>query len=159
MGWYASYHNMINENYSDYFGFDDFQPAGEGLQYYGDGTFYFDVTDSIWYNITLRIVINTFTGETPNYDGIFEAFVNGKLLDQVSGLYLITLPNINKGIDEMWFNCSFGGPDGPDRDEWLLFDDIVIFTYDESVEDIPRGNELSSPGRVLNLPGDHKWEY
>jgi hypothetical protein len=134
----------------------DFQPTGGGLtsgMYNATGKFIYPSTDSTWYNITVRYVANTHTGSTPNYDGILEGYVNGRLIEQVSGLYLITYPDIGNEIVNLHIYQAFGGgaPPTPTRDEWSYNDDIVVFTYDVSV-DVPRGNELSEPGRILNLP-------
>ena len=54
-------------------------------------------------------------------------------------------------MDRFGFSNFFGGGGPALRDEWFLIDDVVVFVYDESV-DVPRGNEVSPPGRVLNLP-------
>lgn len=151
--WYVSHYDMPGP-YSELISWNDFQPVGEGLQYYPapSNRFYLDVTDSVWVNITLRFVINTFTGTVPNHDGILEGFVNGYLISQVSDIMLINkFEDIGFGVGEMWFKHFFGGGGPPLRDEWAFFDDIYIFTYDVSV-DVPRGQELSSPGRILNLP-------
>ena len=150
LGFYVSYQDMPGP-YGQYFPFRDFQPEADGLQYTADNWFYLDVTDLTWVNITLRYVVNTFNGETPIKNGILEAFVNGYLLEQVSGLYLITYPDRDLGVDKMLFRSMFGGGGPPLRDEWILIDDVIVFIYDEEV-DVPRGNELSPPGRVLNLP-------
>jgi len=139
--------------YGQYLPFDDFQPEGPGLtgNYNAQGRFIWPVTDSVWYNITYRCVTNTHTGTTHNHDGILEGFINGKLVLQVSGLYLITYPDIGNEIWLLRWYQSFGGGGAPLRDEWIWNDDFYAFTYDVGV-DVPRGNELSSPGRVLSLP-------
>ncbi|GAG04700.1 unnamed protein product, partial [marine sediment metagenome] len=54
------------------------------------------------------------------------------------------------GANRLSISNYFGGTIGPERDEWSYFDDLIVFTYGDV--DVPRGNELSSPGRVLNLP-------
>jgi len=149
--------------YSQAYPFWDFQPVGDGLQYYpagvylgttyADGMYYMDVTDSTWFNLTLRFSSNTFTGTTPNHDGLMEAFVNGYLVSRKSGLVMCDVyANRNIGLNQFWYRIFWGGGGPPLRDEWVLLDDIYIFTYDVSVT-VPRGNELSPPGRILNLPG------
>ncbi len=145
-----------------FYSWDDFQPTGNGItagMYDGAGKFIYPDDDLTWINITVRYVTNTFTGSTPNYDGIIEGYVNGLLIAQWTGRYLITYPDIGNEINLFHLYQSFGGGAAPTptRDEWSLNDDYIVFTYGESV-DVPRGNELSPPGRVLNLPGEHKWE-
>ena len=74
----------------------DFQPTGGGLtadMYNDDGYFLYPSTDSTWYNITIRCVTNTHTGSSPTYNGILEGYINGRLIEQVGGLYLITYNN------------------------------------------------------------------
>ena len=71
-------------------------------------------------------------------------------MDRWTGLYLLTYPDINEGV-RMFVRAFTGGGWCPSQDQWILIDDFICFVYDESV-DVPRGNELSPPGRVLNLP-------
>ena len=155
IGYYGKYPNMSTAvcPTSSLTLWDDFMPVGENLQYHSapSNSFYFDVTDSTWYNITLRMVCNTFTGSTPNADGIIEGYINGYLIQRASGLILLNTASQGYGINTIWWRHFWGGGGPPLRDEWSLFDDIIIFTYDEEV-DVPRGNEISPPGRVLNLP-------
>jgi len=150
---YYLYHQDMPNTYGEWHAFGDFQPEGEGLtgRYNGDGNWVLPTTDSTWFNITVRYVTNTHTGATPNHDGIIEAYVNGYLVAQVTGLYLITFPDIGNEIWAYYMYQAFGGGGSPLRAEWIYTDDIFIFTYDVSV-DVPRGNEASPSGRVLNLP-------
>jgi hypothetical protein len=150
IGFYLYYQDQPN-SYAHFMPFQDFQPEGEGLtgNYNAGGKFIYPTTDSVWYNITIRCVTNTHTGSTPNRDGILEGFINGHLVERVSGLYLISYPDIGNEINQFFMHQTFGNC--PQNDEWSFFDDIVMFTYDVSV-DVPRGNELSPPGRVLSLP-------
>jgi hypothetical protein len=84
IGSYGKYYNMSTGScpVSELLTFGTFQPVGTNLNYHDDWrhAFYLDVSDSIWYNITLRYVCNTFSGTTPNADGIMEGFVNGYLV-------------------------------------------------------------------------------
>lgn len=163
IGFYVYYQDQPN-NYPQWFTWDDFQPTGGGISeddYNSEGKWIWP-DDGRWINITVRCVTNTHTGATPNYDGILEGYINGRLVAQVSGLYLITYPDIGNEMYYHQFYQAVGGGNQPpmprnDITMWSYNDDIIVFTYDESV-DVPRGNELSPPGRVLNLPGEHKWE-
>jgi len=150
IGFYAYYQEGSQPDFGTTFLWDSFQPSGTNLNYNG-GSFIFDRSEPIWYNITIRCVINSFTNGQPNRDGILEGYVNGRLIEQVSGLYLLTAPDINKGVNGIEFSHFFGGGGPPLRDEWSYIDDVVVWTYDESV-DVPRGNTLSPPNRVLDLP-------
>ena len=155
VGGYGKYLNMATSQCpaSEVVVWDDFMPVGPNLQYHDppSNAFYFDVSDSIWYNITIRYVVNTFTGGVPNYDGLYEGYINGRLIFRKTGLLLLGPRDEGKGVNTIWWRHFYGGGGPPLRDEWSFFDDIIIFTYDESV-DVPRGNEISPPGRVLNLP-------
>lgn len=154
------YHYLYFQNqtgqYGEFIPWAEFQPVGDGMLNYNKWGMYqhkypgFE-TDSVWFNITIRTVVNTFTGTTPNYDGFIETFVNGYLIGQKTGLYLITYPDKDKSMDWWYFAQFWGGGGAALRDEWSLFDDIWIFLYDDSV-DVPRNHELSPNGRELSLP-------
>jgi len=159
--YFYTYYPGMNCPYGDYFGFEAFQPEGEGMNYYdgsgvdqygtNEGLFYFDVTSPKWYNITIRVVCNTFTGSTSDNNAIMEGYVNGRLVARHSGLHLLDYPLIDTQIDQLMFWLFNGGGWAADHEQWVYIDDVITFTYDISV-DVPRGQELSDPGRVLNLP-------
>lgn len=141
---------------------DAFQPTGGGIDagdYNANDEWIWPDDSEEWVNITVRCVVNSFTGSSPNYDGILEGYINGRLVGQYTDLYLITYPDEQAGnyIDYHQFYQSWGGSCGPDVDKWSFNDDIVVFTYDVEV-DVPRGNEPSPPGRILNLPNWPKTE-
>jgi hypothetical protein len=151
LAFYLFYQNQATSVFGETQVWNDFQPPG--LDYDNEGRFIFDVSKDRWYNITIRCVTNTFTGTTPNSDGILEGYINGKLVEQLSGLFLITYPDINNLIRGAVANF-FGGSEiyqAPQRDEWAYMDDLVFFTYADGVN-VPRGNTLSPSGRVLELP-------
>ena len=125
---------------------------------YGDcirwGNFKFQTSPERWYNITIRMVMNTIKsdGSGGNYDGIMEGFVDGKLVVSKSGMRFRNTSSVH--IDKMKIYSHFGGSGaeyGAARDEWTLIDDVELFTYAKGVN-VPRGNTASSPGRVLQLP-------
>ena len=93
-----------------------------------------------WYTITLRIVMNTISGEYGNDDAILEGFIDGNLVSQITGFTLRNLSSV--GIDMMQIGCFFGGS-SPDfaaaRDEWIEVDDFYAFNYKPDV-DVPHGN-------------------
>jgi len=121
---------------------------------YGDTEYWDPIIESgEWYTITIRVVMSTVDEEGGNNDGILEGFLNGELARQITGLRLRNLESV--GVDRLYVTSFFGG-DTEDwastRDEWIEVDDFYVFTYKDSVEGIPRLNEPSSPGRVLELP-------
>jgi len=154
LAWYLFYQDMINDQYGDSHYWGVGEPEVEGINYTDNGAVSLDVSDERWYNITMRIVVNSFTNGKPNKDGLMEGFIDGKLVSQLTGLYLLTEPDIDKGVNELALAHFFGGNEnyqGPQRKEWTLFDDFLCFYYDETA-DVPRGNTPSQFGRVLDLP-------
>jgi hypothetical protein len=145
--------------YGQSWSWEEFTPSGTNLQYKenwwtGNVGFYFNWASSDWYNITLRCVINSHAGSSPNYNGILEAYVNGKLVGQRTNCYLITYPDelTQNYIHSYMFRSFFGGGQSwPQKDEWIYFDDFVLWQYDED-EDVVRGNNAWSGGTELTLP-------
>ena len=156
---YFFYQNMSPLQYGEQDWWDTYQPAG--LDYDNEfGFFYFITTPERWYNITYRIVMNTWTEGSVNSDGIYEGFVNGKLVHGHYNMMAVDDSQEGLGINTISFNTFFGGGANyhkPQRDEWELIDDLHLWIYDPSA-DVPRGNERSPQGRVLNLPGEKKYE-
>ncbi|MFO7669621.1 MAG: LamG-like jellyroll fold domain-containing protein [Bacteroidales bacterium] len=122
--------------------------GGNGHWKNPDGTpFHFDVSDSTWYNITIRVSLNTM-GQA---NGFMEGYVNGKLASQWTNLELRSVESFIDIINVYWF---YGGADAQfatNFDEWVLVDDICAFTYASSMN-VPRGQTPSTPGRILDLP-------
>jgi hypothetical protein len=150
--WYL-YHQDIRGEVGDLVYWDDFQPEGTGLtgNYNAYGRFVIPANDYKWINFTTRCVVNTHNGTTPVRNGILEGYVNGKLVGQRTGLYLITYPDINNNLTWWKLYQFFGGGGCALRDEWVYWDDVVLWTYDEDV-DVPRGNQPAPEGTVLTLP-------
>ncbi len=125
---------------------------------YGDlfpwGNFSFQTDTGRWYNITIRMVMNTIKpdGSGGNFDGIMEGFIDGVLMVSKTGLRFRNTNTVH--IDRMKIYSHFGGS-GPEygalRDEWILLDDVYLFNYAGS-ENVPKGNVPSKPGRILELP-------
>ncbi|MBN1186980.1 MAG: hypothetical protein JXB49_32180, partial [Bacteroidales bacterium] len=101
-------------------------------------------TPGKWYNITYRMVLNTLKqGGGGNYDGILEAYFDGKLLLQLS--HFLFRHTDDLGIDCMRIYSFFGGSGDDWRtpiNEWLRIDNVVLYTFNENI-DVPRGNVLS----------------
>ncbi len=120
----------------------------------------FVTTPERWYNMTVRLVLNsidqnkltTDPQHAGNTDGLMEGFIDGKLVCSVTGICFRNLPSIK--IDDMHITSFFGG-NGSNyaaaRDEWNLLDDVYLFTYASGVN-VPRGHTPSPAGRVLQLP-------
>lgn len=139
-----------NEALGPYFYHHDLTGDYGDVIYQGDPL---DVSEKIWYNSTVRIVLNTFssTGEA-NFDGIFEGWLDGKLVFSRTDLRWRKDPRIY--INRIMTSTFFGGSsdlDKPLRDEWLRFDDFYVYTYATGV-DVPRGNTPSQPGSTIQLP-------
>jgi len=148
--YYIYYPDMSNNlPYGDKWRWNDFQPAGAGINYNEFGEVVPEI--GVWTNITTRTVVNTFTGTTANYDGIVEAYVNGCLVERRSGIRLILYPSKDLGLDWVFVAFFFGGGGPALREDRFWVDDVVVFTYDEEV-DVPRGNVASPSARVLALP-------
>jgi len=180
------YHpNMSRDRYGDTHMLNDYQP--DGLSYNSLGEFIFSdistyegtykhwIDDNIktfyyydppggeseWYNITHRVVVNTHTGSTANADGFIQIFINGKLVEDITGLILLGNTLENDGIDVVTIGVFFGGGENyhaPQRDEWILIDDVTIFNYKEGQEGFKYDYDMWPAGTVLNLPNWPKTE-
>jgi hypothetical protein len=110
-------------------------------------------TSGQWDNITYRVVLNTVETEgVPVYDGILEAYFNGKLVLQLSHI-LWRLSNYIK-IDKLDITTFFGGDTDAWRNpiaEWVKFDNFYLFDYKSGVN-VPRGHTLSPVNRIIELP-------
>ncbi len=108
-------------------------------------------TPGEWHNITYRLVMNTVKSEGGgNYDGIMEAFFDGKLVTQLSHILFRHTTDI--GIDLMRLYSFFGGSGDEWKtpiDEWLRLDNVILFTFNDNI-DVPRGNTLSPTNRTIN---------
>lgn len=106
----------------------------------------FEFIPGVWYTFTHRIVMN----EPGVENGIIEGFIDGKLVSQRTNAYLRG-EGKSYGIDKFYFCTFFGGSrgcedyndedcDAPNKkDEYIYFDDFVIFDYKEGIS-VARGN-------------------
>ncbi|MBN1186736.1 MAG: fibronectin type III domain-containing protein, partial [Bacteroidales bacterium] len=113
----------------------------------------FNCISGKWYNITIRVVLNTINSGIAANDGILEGFIDGKLMFQKTDFKFRSLSSIK--IDNMYISSFFGG--GTDawaaaRDEWIDFDNFVSYTYSSSAINVPRNNVKSSPTKLLLHP-------
>jgi hypothetical protein len=105
-----------------------------------------------WFNVTVRIVINTISDKGGNNDGIMEGFIDGTLIAQVTGLKLRNVSNIT--VDQIFMTSSFGGSGdefAANREEWIDIDDVAVFNYKENIK-VTRDNVPNSAGTRLLLP-------
>ncbi len=153
---YVYYPDSKDPNYGDSFlwgsdGYtaDDFSPSKVVVEY-GSGNVSV-CTPGEWHNITYRMVLNTVKPEGGgNYDGIMEAYFDGKLVTQISQILFRHTTDI--GIDCMRLYSFFGGSGDEWKtpiDEWLRVDNVVLYTFQDNI-DVPRGNELSPTDRTIN---------
>lgn len=158
LGTYGSYQNMNTSvcSSAEYYPVQQYQPSGHNMNYHPSpsNAWYFDVSDSIWYNITIRYVMNSFSGSNPNSDGIIQTFINGYLVGSQTGrLFIGATDHANGlGINQLWWRHFWGGGGPPLRDEWSLFDDIVLWMKDDP--DVIQGNTPWPGGTVLTLPDE-----
>ncbi len=106
-----------------------------------------------WYNVTFRVVLNSFSNGKALNNGILEGFIDGKLMFQRSDLKFRSLESIT--IDRMSIDAFFGGGDeffAATRDEWIDYDNFVSYTYNDIATNVPRGYELSSSSNTLLHP-------
>lgn len=106
-----------------------------------------------WYNVTIRLVLNTIDENGGQNNGILEGFINGKLVCQLDG---IRFRNVDWTIDQLYVASFFGGS-GDEyaavKDEWIDVDEFVAYAYQPNVN-IARGHQLNPPDIQLPIPGD-----
>ena len=101
-----------------------------------------------WINLTIRVVLNS----PEEKDGLLEGFVDGRLMYTKQGIRLRTTPSVHIDKCRMsWFYGGSGDDFSPRAEEWILIDDVTLFTY-ASDADVPHGNQPSPAGRTLDLP-------
>lgn len=132
---------------------------------YGDSYLWgnFAFTSGKWYNITIRVVLNTVKDGIALNNGILEGFIDGKLLFQKKDFKFRSLESIK--IENMNIGSFFGGntPDwAATRDESIDMDNFVAYLYSDKLTNVPRGYELNSTTKALihpylNIP-DAEWK-
>jgi hypothetical protein len=133
-----------DENDTDYF-----YPSSMVIEYGSGETVYCKPGE--WHNFTYRAVLNTVNSTGGgNYDGILEAYFDGKLVTQIS--HLLFRHTRELGIDCININSFFGGSTDEWRNpiaEWLRLDNVMLYTFKDNI-DVPRGNKLSPINRTIN---------
>jgi hypothetical protein len=128
---------------------DYFKPSSVVIEY-GSGVPVY-CKPGEWHNFTYRVVLNTVksTGGG-NYDGILEAYFDGKLVTQISHLLFRHTNDLD--IEYMNINSFFGGSTDEWRnpiEEWLRLDNVMVYTFKDNMS-VPRGNTLSPSNRTIN---------
>jgi hypothetical protein len=105
-----------------------------------------------WYNITQRIVMNTFTGGVANSDGIYEMWVDGHLMFSEDWHKFQIADEDTMGIDGIHIALWYGG-DGVDYTPittcYFYLDNVSVWIpYDDSIS----GHELHYPYSILPTP-------
>lgn len=129
-------------------GGDDCVWSGDEHNYNVNGNFYFK--NGCWYNVTQRIVLNTFTGTVANYDGINEVWVDGTMIYQETGQRLIEDSSLK--VDILGLLSFYGGSDVtymPTHESNTLIDNIRIYNYKN--HDIT-GNTPHLTSEILETP-------
>ncbi|MGD2034112.1 MAG: fibronectin type III domain-containing protein [Bacteroidales bacterium] len=112
------------------------------------------LSNGVWYNITQRLVINSFTNGVANSDGIKELWIDGRLIYQETNLKLMETEAENMKIDAFRLSNFYGGETDnykPLYECYGYIDNIRI--YLPSGSDVT-GHELHSPSEVLTTPDE-----
>lgn len=115
----------------------------------------FNLTDSTWYSIAIRVVPNTSTGGTPNEDGAIQIFLNEKLTWSLTGIILVS-DETSYPIDWIRYYSFYGGGDSsyaPTTAQWMLLDDVTLAKPNKAGTTDPwgpgnyfsAGDEIDSP--------------
>ena len=99
-----------------------FKQAGRMITYHYDRTtgncpwaseaYIYDTVffnNGCWYNITRRLVMNTFTGGIANADGIHEVWVDGRMIFKETGLKIMLVESETMKIDGVHIAHWYGG--------------------------------------------------
>ena len=124
------------------------QVSNYGDSYYWEG---FQFQTGRWYNLTIRVVMNSISNGTAAANGILEGYVDGKLMFQKTDFKF----RLNETIKiERMYLCSFFGGNTLDwaakRDEWIDTDNYVAYNYSSNATNVPRGLQKNTTGVVLH---------
>lgn len=117
-----------------------------GKKYYGSGPVLnpgFTLKTDTWYTVTQRIVLNK-PGQS---NGLVEGYIDGKLCASQTGIRFRDTASLQ--IDRIFFANFLGGSGvKPAVDEYICFDDFLVFTYKPKVK-TTRGHTLNPAGHRL----------
>jgi len=141
--------DMYGDSYwwgGDYADDVDFSPSTIEVGYTSRGLA--TCTAGEWHNLTYRTVLNTIDANgNSNYDGILEAYFDGKLVFQLT--HILWRRTKDLGIDTLNMRAFFGGTWTCPKDEWMRMDNVIVYTIKDNIN-VPRGNVLSPTNRTIN---------
>jgi hypothetical protein len=150
--------------------YDRTYPEGEtngghwdGIKYNGDTDAYpynpIYMNNGNWYNITQRIVLNTFTGGVANYDGINELWVDGRMIFQETTLRFdidATPGKDIRQIDGLVLTHFYGGGEvqgwAPIRNTSASIDNVTVYLPSVGEDPTVGTRNLHNPWTVLTTP-------
>jgi hypothetical protein len=110
-------------------------------------------SNGVWYNITRRVKMNTFTNGVANADGICELWIDGRLIFKETNLKLMVTESSTMKIDDVNIAHFYGGSTDdckPIRECCGYIDNIVVYT---PLDDPTFGTKNThDPAQVLNTP-------
>jgi hypothetical protein len=108
-------------------------------------------TNGSWYNITRRLVMNTFTDGIPNRDGIHEVWVDGIMIFQENNIIFMEEDNDTMKIDDLNIAHFYGGgiSYAPLKECYGYMDNFTIWMPSN---DSVIGHKLHDPYSVLPTP-------
>jgi len=111
-------------------------------------------SNGTWYNITQRLVMNTFSEGIPNADGIKELWIDGRMIYQETNLILMENESSTMKIDGFLLANFYGGATDnykPLYECYGFIDNIHVYMPSND----PVSNyELHSPGSTIESPGE-----
>jgi hypothetical protein len=120
------------------------------------------MTNGIWYNITQRLVLNTFTNGKPNADGIKEVWINGRLVIREVNLVLMQDDRADMKIDAFRLTNFYGGAEDiykPKTECYGYIDNIKVYTpLDDPTFNTHRAHS-ANPIRTPDEISDRKFCY
>lgn len=107
-----------------------------------------------WYNITRRVVMNTFTNGVANADGIHEVWVDGRMIFQENNLKLMVTESESMKIDDLNIAHFYGGGSDdymPLYECYGYIDNVKVYMPEN---DPVSGRLLHSPEQILQTPDE-----
>ncbi len=109
--------------------------------------------NGVWYNITQRAVMNTFTNGVANDDGIEEVWIDGRMLFQKTDMKFAELESVNGEpykLDDIDISSFLGGSGegwAPPRECYTYFDNFRVYLPDN--DDTVGTHDVHDPNVVL----------
>ncbi|MGV8094985.1 MAG: CUB domain-containing protein [Mangrovibacterium sp.] len=107
-----------------------------------------------WYNITRRVVMNTFTNGIANADGIHEVWVDGRMIFQENNLKLMVIESDTMKIDDINIAHFYGGASDDYKTLYECYgylDNVKVYMPEN---DPITGHQLHSPDEILQTPDE-----